>query len=524
MEGMSHIFFLNASVLLVVIINVFLGLRILWLNPRKSTNILFSLTSLTTAVFISFFALGINSTDPESSKLFFNLSLSGILTAVFLLHLILISFLNYKWKNFVLFPIYIISILILASVIYFSEYYFIASDTDMFFLNNIETGDFFWVTPIFFIFVALLSLIFSVYNLIKSISENDEMKRDRLSYVVLGTLYAILFITPAFFLVDEISIYPIVFPLFALFTIPLGYGIFSKKPENIIFIIKWAFVYFVLVALVTFIILAIYQVNLWLMGNIEDFPAWFVPMAISLLIVSGGWYLWYKFREGDILKYELITVITHKFRTPLTRIKWSVESLKSSSSEEDIKEASKEIEYSAQKLIELTNMLAGASRAEGINYQYDFQMENLNNLVKEVYSSSKERMDEKDIKYSFTFDNTFSKAMIDKSKLSLALKIFFENSISYTPRGGKIDVRIERDGDYIVFSITDTGIGISEKEMPYMFSEFYRTPKAKLVDTEGMGIGLYMSKRIIERHGGRVWVVSPGPNFGSTFYMSLPRA
>ena len=100
--------------------------------------------------------------------------------------------------------------------------------------------------------------------------------------------------------------------------------------------------------------------------------------------------------------------------------------------------------------------------------------------------------------------------------------MFIENAIAYSPEKSVINVSLSFEKDTIRFSVTDKGIGFSSRERAYIFKKFFRTDRAKTADTEGLGIGLYMAKNIIERHRGTLEAESPGIQKGSTFWFTLP--
>jgi signal transduction histidine kinase len=95
-----------------------------------------------------------------------------------------------------------------------------------------------------------------------------------------------------------------------------------------------------------------------------------------------------------------------------------------------------------------------------------------------------------------------------------------ENAIKYTPSAGHIRIALESDGDFLVLRVTDTGIGIEQKDLPFIFDKFYRSDEA-IDNYSGTGLGLSIVKGIVERHSGRIWVESQ-PGKGSTFTVMLP--
>ena len=96
------------------------------------------------------------------------------------------------------------------------------------------------------------------------------------------------------------------------------------------------------------------------------------------------------------------------------------------------------------------------------------------------------------------------------------------NAIKYTPTGGSVYVNVRGDGDRVLINVTDTGIGISNDDLPHIFQKFYRSDNSDTRTIGGTGLGLYIVKKRVEAMGGRVWAESAFGE-GSTFYVSLPR-
>ena len=227
-----------------------------------------------------------------------------------------------------------------------------------------------------------------------------------------------------------------------------------------------------------------------------------------------------------MLKYEFISIVTHKFRTPLTHIKWSTENLiaKNSISGEDKEELDK-IRQSNSRLVELTNILAVLSDTEesgALDYAYRKERIDFCRFVKELIDVYAPSYKEKNITVQVSGLDDVINVFADAAKLRFVLETLFENSIVYTGSGGSVKVEIVKYKQKVRFSVRDNGIGISESDMGKMFGKFYRTRAASHEDTEGFGIGLYMSKNIIKRHGGLIGVTSRGEGKGSEFYFTLP--
>jgi signal transduction histidine kinase len=107
----------------------------------------------------------------------------------------------------------------------------------------------------------------------------------------------------------------------------------------------------------------------------------------------------------------------------------------------------------------------------------------------------------------------------DSYRLMQVATNYLSNSIKYSGTSKIVNLNVQTDATSVTVSVTDHGIGISEKQLPYVFERFFRTEKTK--DIEGLGMGLFFCKRIIEAHNGKVWVKSD-EGIGSYFYFSIP--
>jgi signal transduction histidine kinase len=99
----------------------------------------------------------------------------------------------------------------------------------------------------------------------------------------------------------------------------------------------------------------------------------------------------------------------------------------------------------------------------------------------------------------------------DSDKLPVALASLLTNAHTYTPSGGRISVRTYRDGDKAAIEVTDSGIGIAPADLDRIFDSFYRTDRARSLDSDGAGLGLAIARRIVEMHGGKIAVSDPRP-------------
>jgi signal transduction histidine kinase len=113
-------------------------------------------------------------------------------------------------------------------------------------------------------------------------------------------------------------------------------------------------------------------------------------------------------------------------------------------------------------------------------------------------------------------------ALADPSRLERILTNLLTNALKYSPPDAPVVVRVRAEGEDLLTSVVDRGVGIGAEDLPRLFQRYYRTREAASAD--GLGLGLYITRKLVEAHGGRVWAESPGPGEGSAFHFTLPKA
>lgn len=225
----------------------------------------------------------------------------------------------------------------------------------------------------------------------------------------------------------------------------------------------------------------------------------------------------------DRMKSEYVTIMSHKFLTPLTNIKWSADFLLGNDIDVNRKKENVEnILNNAEKLVKLTSYLLNITEIEEGLFGYNYEKVDMNALIEEVAQSYADEGKRKDIKINYSkLDNNIYFVSGDKSKLSAVVTNYLDNAVKYTPSGGSVDISVEKNEKTLKVIVHDSGIGISPESIQSLFTKFFRDKRAKSVHTEGSGIGLFIVKNVIERHGGKVGYLGNGEN-GSTFFFTLP--
>lgn len=231
-------------------------------------------------------------------------------------------------------------------------------------------------------------------------------------------------------------------------------------------------------------------------------------------------------REIELLKSksDFITVAAHQLRTPLSAISWTLESLKKeqlNSSQQDLVNIGVSASSNLSKTVE---SLLSVSKIEEGRFGYSFKTIDLAAFLGEILSQAEPIA--REYKVDVYFEGPQGGALMisaDSDKLSLVLSNLLDNAIKYNVPNGQVIVRAEKlaDKPYVQISVKDTGMGIPQEDLSKLFTKFFRGGNVMKKETSGSGLGLYIVKNIIRRHGGEIWVESE-LNRGTTFYFTLP--
>jgi signal transduction histidine kinase len=233
--------------------------------------------------------------------------------------------------------------------------------------------------------------------------------------------------------------------------------------------------------------------------------------------------IWKRLGMNEVLKYEFITIVAHKFRTPLTHIKWSTDEMVKTEQDPYKRETIENIQKSNEKLIKLTNTLVEITNAANDESSlYTFTRTNICDFVHSVGGEITDEFHEKNIFFSMQCPPEAIYAKIDPQHMEFVLQTLLENARNYTSPGRNVDVTVVQDGRKVLISVADNGIGIDKADLPMIFTKFYRTENAKSADTEGFGVGLYLAQSVAKRHKGKIEVYSAGIDKGSVFTVVIP--
>jgi two-component system, OmpR family, phosphate regulon sensor histidine kinase PhoR len=229
-----------------------------------------------------------------------------------------------------------------------------------------------------------------------------------------------------------------------------------------------------------------------------------------------------RFKELDTLKSEFVATVSHDLRYPLTTMRGYATMLEMvGEMNEQQTGYVRKILTSVDGMIQLVTSLLDLGRIDaGVDLQ--LEMIPVQDVVERVVGALQLQASQKQVVISSDISpHAIPLVEADYALLQQALHNLVENAVIYTEPRGKVTVRVEPDKDQMVFSVSDTGIGIAPVDIPRIFEKFYRGGQKEAKKRQGTGLGLAIVKSIAERHKGRVWVESQLGK-GSTFYMEIP--
>lgn len=230
--------------------------------------------------------------------------------------------------------------------------------------------------------------------------------------------------------------------------------------------------------------------------------------------------------EIDKAKSEFVSLASHQLRTPLSTINWYAEMLINGDMgelSEDQAEFLNEIYRSNQRMIDLVNALLNVSRIELGTLAVEPEPLDITEIAQQSLKDLEALRAKRDLTITEEYDENLPKLKADKRLLLVIFQNLFSNAIKYTPDEGEITIRIttEDDGD-ICISVSDSGYGIPKKEQSKIFTKLFRADNVQRRDTDGTGLGLYITKAIVEMAGGRIHFDS-AEGEGTTFYVRMPK-
>jgi signal transduction histidine kinase len=320
----------------------------------------------------------------------------------------------------------------------------------------------------------------------------------------------------------------------------------SKTIEKLERINPWHFVWISVVSseLITFLLSSI-QGRLWWMGVSREtliigaVDAMVVPLIVATVAIyfvkriaelqksnEQLQEMNRKLQEIDKMKSDFISVVSHELRTPLTTIKAFVELIlmKPEMHSQQRAKLAGTINLEADRLTRLIEDLLDLARIEADSMKWRFEKLSIEDVFQQPLEYIRPLLESKGLHLTTTFHSPLPVLTGDRDRLAQVVTNIISNAVKFTPSGGSIHIAVRAESaplSQVVVAISDTGIGIPERDLELIFEKFQRSGDQLTNTIEGSGLGLAIARQIVEYHGGRIWATSTHGE-GSTFTFTLP--
>jgi len=312
---------------------------------------------------------------------------------------------------------------------------------------------------------------------------------------------------------------------------PYGWGIFTEEPLSSALVasrrtsvvgISLTLASIILLFILVYVIRRLIALNIKLHGLIRELDRggkMLIRRDLELTRANE------KLHELDQSKSNFISVTAHQLRTPLSGMKWTIDMVLSGTlGPLSIEQKSflMKCYESNERMIILINDMLGADRIDSDKLKYRFVPTQIFDLLDNVLFEMISSVTKKKLQMSFVNkDRNLPQVHVDTEKMRAVLQNLLENAIKYTPVGGKIGIDFQVVDGFVQISIQDSGIGIPEEDKKNIFKRFFRAKNAIKMETDGSGLGLFIAKGIIEKHGGKIWFESKVGE-GTIFHFTIP--
>jgi PAS domain S-box-containing protein len=228
-------------------------------------------------------------------------------------------------------------------------------------------------------------------------------------------------------------------------------------------------------------------------------------------------------REANRLKDEFLATVSHELRTPLTSILGWAHLLRTGQlDEQSVTRALETIERNARAQTQLIDDLLDVSRIITGNLRLDIRRHDPVSSIEAAIEALQPAAEAKNVRIQKVMDTGVAFVACDPARLQQVVWNLLSNAIKFTPKGGRVQIRLERVNSHVALVVSDTGKGIGAEFMPHVFERFRQADQKTTRLHGGLGIGLAIVRHLVELHGGTVQADSPGEGQGATFVVKLP--
>jgi len=229
--------------------------------------------------------------------------------------------------------------------------------------------------------------------------------------------------------------------------------------------------------------------------------------------------------EAGVMKNEFISIVSHQLCGPLAAIKWNAEILENDKFSERLtsKQAIflRNIKEANDKVLKLVNQLLEVNRIDEGRVIFKNENVDLGEIIDQVILELKDLISEREIEIKKRISPDLPPVFVDPTGIKTVVRNLVNNAIKYSRQKGKVEIDLKLWGRQMLLTVKDWGIGIPRYQHRKVFEKFFRSANEARYRTDGIGLGLYLAKAIVENLGGKLWFESEVGK-GSTFYVSLP--
>jgi len=231
-----------------------------------------------------------------------------------------------------------------------------------------------------------------------------------------------------------------------------------------------------------------------------------------------------KMEDLSRLKDEFLSIASHELRTPVTSIKGYTQLAKTLIRENDLKTSEEYLDIALDQIDRMSRLileLLDVSRIETGRLEIRHEPIAWTAFVRDLVHRHHTALNDR--RFHLDVPNDGARVIGDRDRLEQVLGNLLENAVKYSPEGSEITVRVEERDDQLITTVSDRGMGIPADELGQVFERFHRGRQVSSTNYGGLGLGLYITKQIVERHGGSIWVESQ-EGIGTSFSFALPRS
>jgi len=222
---------------------------------------------------------------------------------------------------------------------------------------------------------------------------------------------------------------------------------------------------------------------------------------------------------------NFLQAVTHELRTPLNTILGFSELLASGNYgelKEEQRQAVRNVYEGAKSLLTLINDIIDIAKIELYEEVFSPELINIEELLNRVVKLTGRDYDRLSIRIDYDIEPEAKTITADERKLKQILYNILENAVKYTPKGGKIEIKVKRMGEQVFFSIRDTGIGLRRSDLTRIFEPFVQIEMGEVGKIRGIGLGLAIAKHYVKMHKGEIWAESEGLGKGTSIFFTIP--